>query len=110
MTNKLGTNFSQDFSPVLIKLWKYVEYDDTSESEYIFMCMKFILETKYQNSKKKKKISGFLLTQNIKDVFSVLPIYRGRMVDPIFWRPKARYFSQNHVNSLDTIRGRHFFC
>ena len=36
-------------------------------------------------------------------------IYRGRMLDPIFWRPRARYFSRNRGNSLDPIRGRQFF-
>ena len=36
-------------------------------------------------------------------------IYRGRMLDPIFWRPRARYFSWNRGNSLDRIRGRQFF-
>ena len=37
-------------------------------------------------------------------------IYRGRMLDPIFWRPRARYFSRNRGNSLDPIRGRQFFA
>ena len=37
-------------------------------------------------------------------------IYRGRMLDPIFWRPRARYFSRNRGNSLDLIRGRQFFA
>ena len=37
-------------------------------------------------------------------------IYRGRMLDPMFWRPKARYFSRNRGNSLDPIRGRQFFA
>ena len=36
-------------------------------------------------------------------------IYRGRMLDPIFWRPRTRYFSRNRGNSLDPIRGRQFF-
>ena len=31
------------------------------------------------------------------------------MLDPIFWRPRARYFSRNRGNSLDPIRGRQFF-
>ena len=37
-------------------------------------------------------------------------IYRGRMLDPIFWRPRARYFSRNRGNTLDPIRGRQFFA
>ena len=37
-------------------------------------------------------------------------IYRGRMLDLIFWRPWARYFSRNRGNSLDPIRGKHFFA
>ena len=37
-------------------------------------------------------------------------IYRGRMLDPIFWRPRVRYFSRNRGNSLDPIRGRQFFA
>ena len=37
-------------------------------------------------------------------------IYRGRMLDPIFWRPRARYFSRNRGNSLEPIRGRQFFA
>ena len=37
-------------------------------------------------------------------------IYRGRMLDPIFWHPRARYFSRNCVNSLDPICGRQFFA
>ena len=37
-------------------------------------------------------------------------IYRGRMLDPIFWRPRARYFLRNRGNSLDPIRGRQFFA
>ena len=37
-------------------------------------------------------------------------IYRGRMLDPIFWRPWARYFSRNRGNSLDPIRWKHFFA
>ena len=37
-------------------------------------------------------------------------IYRGRMLDPIFWRPRARCFSRNRGNSLDPIRGRQFFA
>ena len=37
-------------------------------------------------------------------------IYRGRMLDPIFWRPRARYFSRNRGNSLDPIRGGLFFA
>ena len=37
-------------------------------------------------------------------------IYRGRMLDPIFWRPRARYFSRNRGNSLDPIRGGQFFA
>ena len=36
-------------------------------------------------------------------------IYRGRMLDPIFWHPRARYFSQSRGNSLEPIRGRQFF-
>ena len=36
-------------------------------------------------------------------------IYRGCMLDPIFGRPRARYFSQNRGNSLDSICGRQFF-
>ena len=37
-------------------------------------------------------------------------IYRGRMLDPIFWRPRARYLTRNRSNSLDPIRGRQFFA
>ena len=37
-------------------------------------------------------------------------IYRGRMLDPIFWHPRTRYFSRNHGNSLDPIHGRQFFA
>ena len=37
-------------------------------------------------------------------------IYRCRMLDPIFWRPRARYFSRNRGNTLDPIRGRQFFA
>ena len=47
-------------------------------------------------------------------------IYRGRMLDPIFWppisrilqtwRPGARYFSRNRGNSLHSICGRQFFA
>ena len=37
-------------------------------------------------------------------------IYRGRMLDPIFWRPRTRYFWQNRGNSLHPIRGRQFFA
>ena len=37
-------------------------------------------------------------------------IYRGRMLDPIFWRPRARYFSRNRGNFLGPIRGRQFFA
>ena len=37
-------------------------------------------------------------------------IYRGRMLDPTFWRPRARYFSRNRGNFLDPIRGRQFFA
>ena len=36
-------------------------------------------------------------------------IYRGRMLDPIFLRPRTQYFSRNRGNSLDPIRGRQFF-
>ena len=36
-------------------------------------------------------------------------IYCGRMLDPIFLRPRARYFSLSRGYSLDPIRGRHFF-
>ena len=36
-------------------------------------------------------------------------IYCGRMLEPIFWRPRARYFSRNRGNSLHAIRGRQFF-
>ena len=37
-------------------------------------------------------------------------IYRGHMLDPIFFTPpRAQYFSQNHGNTLDPIRGRQFF-
>ena len=32
------------------------------------------------------------------------------MLDPIFWRPRARYFSRNRGNTLDLIRGRQFFA
>ena len=35
-------------------------------------------------------------------------IYRGRMLDPVFWRPRARYFLRNRGNTLDPIRGRQF--
>ena len=53
--------------------------------------------------------------------YSVSPIYRGRVLrgigyiavacwTPFFWRPRARYFSRNHGNSLDPIRGRQFFA
>ena len=37
-------------------------------------------------------------------------IYRGHMLDPIFWHPRARYFSRNRGNSLGSIRGRQFFA
>ena len=37
-------------------------------------------------------------------------IYRSRMLDPNFWRPRTRYFSRNRGNSLDPIRGRQFFA
>ena len=37
-------------------------------------------------------------------------IYRGRMLDPIFVRPRARNFLRNRGNSLDPIRGRQFFA
>ena len=37
-------------------------------------------------------------------------IYRGRMLDPIFWHPRARYFSWNRCNTLDPISGRQFFA
>ena len=30
-------------------------------------------------------------------------IYRGRMLDPIFWRPRTRYFLRSRGNSLDPI-------
>ena len=33
-------------------------------------------------------------------------IYRGRMLDPIFWRTRGR----NHSNSLDPVRGRQFLA
>ena len=36
-------------------------------------------------------------------------IYHGCMLDPIFWRPRARYFSRNRGNTLDPIRRRQFF-
>ena len=53
--------------------------------------------------------------------YSVLPIYRGRVYrgigyiavacwTPIFWCPRAPYFSRNRGNTLDPIRGRHFFA
>ena len=32
-------------------------------------------------------------------------IYHGRMLDPIFWRPRMRYFSRNRGHSLDPIHG-----
>ena len=35
-------------------------------------------------------------------------ICRGRMLDPIFLRPRARYFSRNRSNSLGPISGRLF--
>ena len=48
-------------------------------------------------------------------------IYRGRMLDPFFWRPRTRYFSRNRGNSifreicsprspLFSVRGRQFFA
>ena len=37
-------------------------------------------------------------------------IYRGRMLDTIFCRPRTRYYSRNCGNSLDPIRGRQFFA
>ena len=37
-------------------------------------------------------------------------IYLGRMLDPIFWRPRARHFSRNRRNTLDPIRRRQFFA
>ena len=37
-------------------------------------------------------------------------IYRGRMLDPIFLRPRTRYISRNRGNSLDPIGGRQFFA
>ena len=37
-------------------------------------------------------------------------IYRGHMLDTIFWRPRTQYFSRNRGNSLDPIRGRQFFA
>ena len=67
----------------------------------------------------------------VKFNYSVSPIYRGRVYHgigyiavacwtPFFsppisrilqtWRPRARYFSQNGVNSLHSIHGRHFFA
>ena len=53
--------------------------------------------------------------------YSVLSIYRGHVYrgigyiavtcwTPFFLRPKARYFSRNRGNTLDTIRGRQFFA
>ena len=33
-------------------------------------------------------------------------IYCGHVLDPIFWRPRAWYFSRNRGHSLDPIRGR----
>ena len=65
------------------------------------------------------------------DIYSVSPIYRGRVYrgigyiavacwTPFFcppisrilqtWRLRARYFSQNRGNSLHSIRGRQFFA
>ena len=37
-------------------------------------------------------------------------IYLGRMLDPIFLRPRGRHFSRNRCNSFDPIRGRQFFA
>ena len=87
------------------------------------------------------KVSIYLIVKNIVqhifdyiyrfNIYSVSPIYRGRVYrgigyitvacwtpficPPIWqilqtWRPRARYFSRNRGNSLHSIRGRHFFA
>ena len=37
-------------------------------------------------------------------------IYHGCMLDPIFWHPRAQFFSRNCGNTLEPICGRQFFA